>query len=169
MAWWAESVSFCVFVSPSCTIKRVLLHRVRMRSGISACYAWCKPSPQPWNVTHIVVQWGTRIFEETTLEQLPVVFARAQKFGRSEPQPIKARTNWGPGGHQLHIWTPPSHWVTALKILLKGTKTRKQPHGVSRIKACRCWYLANENLAKNHTVYLKPSSGLLLVVQVVCR
>lgn len=115
-----------------------LLDCVRKRSGISACYTWCKPLPQPWNVRDL---WrGTRIFEEATLEQLPMVFVWAQQLGRSEPQPIKAKTHWVSGGHQLHIQTPPSYQITSLKILLKGTKTRKQPHRVTGIKACRCWY-----------------------------
>lgn len=127
-----------MFAYTNCSINMALLHRVRMRSGISACYTWCKPSPQPWNVTDL--WWGTRIFEETTLEQLPMAFARAQKLGRSDPQPIKAKTHWGSAGHQFHIQTPPSYWVTSLKILLKGIKPRKQPHGVTGIKAWRCWY-----------------------------
>lgn len=154
----SERMGHCVFVSPSCSIKMDLLHCVRMRSGISACYTGCKPSPQPGNVTDL--WWGIRTFEETTLEQLPMVFAQAQKFGRSEPQPVKARTHWGSGEHKLHIQTPPSHQVTSLKVLLKRTKTRKWPHGVTAGTGM------NENLVKNHAGYLKPSGGLLLVVQV---
>lgn len=59
---------------------------------------------------------------------------------QSESQPVRAKPHWGSGGHQLHIQTPPCYQVTSLKILLKGTKPRKQPHGVIGIKACRCWY-----------------------------
>lgn len=161
----SEGMEHCIFVSPNCSIKMDLLHCVRMRSGISACYTWRKPSPQPWNVTYL--WWRTRIFEETTLEQLPMVFAWAQKFGWSEPQPIKARTHWGSGGHQLHIQTPPSHWITSLKILLKGTKTRKQPHGVTAIKACRCWY--EWEPCQEPQCILETHGGLLLVVQVIYR
>lgn len=109
-----------------------------MRSGISACNTWCKPLSQPCYVTDL--WWSTRIFEETTLELLPMVFVWAQKLGRSELQPIKAKTLWESGGHQLHIQTPPSSWATSFKILLKRTKPRKQPHGVNEIKACRGWY-----------------------------
>lgn len=50
--------------------------------------------------------------------------------------------------------------LTSLKILLKRTKTRKWPHGVTAGTGM------NENLVKNHAGYLKPSGGLLLVVQV---
>lgn len=110
----SEGMGHCSFGYPHCSIKMDLLDRFRMRSVISACYTWCKPLPQPWNITDL--QWGTRIFEETTLEQFPLVFAWTQKLSRSEPQPVKAKTHWGSGRHQLHIQTP--HHPTE-KLLLK--------------------------------------------------
>jgi len=90
---------------------------------LHAAYEWRRPSPWLWNVTDL--RWDTRIFEETTLEQSPSIFAQAQKFGGSEPRPLREGRPEILGGQQLHTQTPPSHRVISFKTLLKGKTTQK--------------------------------------------